>query len=463
MNATNKVIVSGLSLGAFLFGGLPGYSWAESIQCEQTSPQATLLDEHEHHPPSGGHGGHGGGHGGHPGGGNGQPVNGVTLRIVESQRPGDSVGIPTLLATARQGSNYLSTNTLVGLSRKNGKIVYSDLFSERSFRLELEATGPEGDQISSVLVLNEGTWFASRFDGLRCSIEGKPVRELSACPSTAEAQNQLFRNVRQGTLQQLSALLGCGIDADVSDANGCSPLHLVTHLGCGAALPTGSAPPTSPHAPAATDTRGRGVLIEEEMIRALVAHGADMDAQDLRGQTALMNAVRNGQLQSVSALVELGADVDAQDATGMTALMIAASRGDEMAVRAMLENEPDLWMTNGAGKTASEIAMSRGNRRLAELLAPKAKIEKVIGAEDGSCSPTMIHIYVDKEVEIVLEASASKMFLLESKDLGLELMAMPGGTAKKKIRPKKTGTFPFTCGVHGAPADQQTQGSFMVM
>lgn len=393
-----------------------------------------------------------------------------SIQIERSSRSLDGFGRNNLYASAKRGRETLAYRTQVQLSRHDGKIYYHDvIYPHRSFQLFLETNAfVTRSSVQASLLLDVGTRFESRIDDLTCSVDGKPVKNLAPCPSDEKSrQKRLIGVAKAGSLTDMKELLGCGGEINFADKNKCSLLHFVTDVNCG--LPdytNGRARhPADPRSPVVIDHKGRGVLFEEEFIRVLAAQGADLDLVDKRGQTTLMNATRNQELSSVTALVELGASVDLQNNEGMTPLMMAALTGDEMLVRILLDGNPDLTIKNKAGKTALDLAMERGHEYLAELLTPTAKgaEEVVIGSADGTCSPTMIHLQANKDVEIVLKAESDKMFLLEAPDLGLELMAMPNAEDRKTIRPTRTGNFPFTCGVHGGPANEATKGTFMVM
>lgn len=74
-------------------------------------------------------------------------------------------------------------------------------------------------------------------------------------------------------------------------------------------------------------------LHDLEMVKLLIAHGADVNQKNFRGATALMAAAA-GPLSVVEYLIEKGADVKARDKDGYTALMYAEaqqemSRSDE--------------------------------------------------------------------------------------------------------------------------------------
>jgi ankyrin repeat protein len=64
-------------------------------------------------------------------------------------------------------------------------------------------------------------------------------------------------------------------------------------------------------------------LHELEMVKLLIAHGADVNQKNVRGITALMGAAVGTDAAVVKYLIEKGADVKARDEDGHTALMAA--------------------------------------------------------------------------------------------------------------------------------------------
>lgn len=67
-------------------------------------------------------------------------------------------------------------------------------------------------------------------------------------------------------------------------------------------------------------------------------------------------------------LLEMGADVNAADDRGITALMVAVKRKDEDAIRWLIRKGADPDRQNLNGDSARSIAETRGPRRLLKLL-----------------------------------------------------------------------------------------------
>ena len=108
-------------------------------------------------------------------------------------------------------------------------------------------------------------------------------------------------------------------------------------------------------------------------IDALLTAGADINARDQHGQTALMNAATNGQAEVVRLLADRGADLNHRAKYGLTAVMLAVVRGHADVVRILVEAGADLTLRgSGApgfdGKTAADLAHERGDAALLDLL-----------------------------------------------------------------------------------------------
>ena len=61
-----------------------------------------------------------------------------------------------------------------------------------------------------------------------------------------------------------------------------------------------------------------------QIVKGLLAAGAELDAQDANGWSALMSAIEKGCVEAARELLRAGAAVDLENADGTTALMLAA-------------------------------------------------------------------------------------------------------------------------------------------
>jgi ankyrin repeat protein len=103
-------------------------------------------------------------------------------------------------------------------------------------------------------------------------------------------------------------------------------------------------------------------------LEALAAGGADINALDEHGQTALMNAARDGRTDVVRWLIARGADLDHTAKFHLSALMLAVINGRDAIVGILVDAGADRTIEGSgapgfAGKTALDIARA-GNREI---------------------------------------------------------------------------------------------------
>ena len=141
----------------------------------------------------------------------------------------------------------------------------------------------------------------------------------------------------------------------------------------------------------ATNKAGATALMRaatfEDKARLLVANGADVKARSRFGNTALILAARKpGNSRTVKLLLDRGADPNAANVLGATALMAAAAAADADSVRTLLDRGADVnakpnmdvsGFTWGGGRTALMWAAFQGNESLARLLLERrAKVNE---------------------------------------------------------------------------------------
>ena len=96
-------------------------------------------------------------------------------------------------------------------------------------------------------------------------------------------------------------------------------------------------------------------------LEALLDGGADVNARDEHGQTALMNASRDGHIAMIRLLVTRGADLNHTAKYNLSALMLAVINGRDAIVGVLADAGADLTIRGTgapgfAGKTALDLA-----------------------------------------------------------------------------------------------------------
>ncbi|KAM6968925.1 kinase D-interacting substrate of 220 kDa B-like isoform 2-T3 [Tautogolabrus adspersus] len=122
--------------------------------------------------------------------------------------------------------------------------------------------------------------------------------------------------------------------------------------------------------------------VEEENLAAIKAHldkFKDVDSRSDNGQTPLMVASEQGNLEIVQELIRRGSNVNLDDVDCWTALISAAKEGHIEVVRELLENNANLEHRDMGGWTAVMWAAYKGRTDVAELLLEKGANPNITG------------------------------------------------------------------------------------
>ena len=105
--------------------------------------------------------------------------------------------------------------------------------------------------------------------------------------------------------------------------------------------------------------------------------------------------------KAVSFCIECGADVNARDENGMTALMKASLENNHEMVEILLDKGADVTLVNNEGKTVADMVAEEGYNELAVKLFVKEKqqLEKINEAEKEELSKKMIYTELVKAIE----------------------------------------------------------------
>ena len=86
------------------------------------------------------------------------------------------------------------------------------------------------------------------------------------------------------------------------------------------------------------------------------------------GDLALIEAVKSGELATVTALIERGADVNQQDEQGWTPLNFAAGKGDLPLVQMLVKSGADFFKVGRDMRTPHMIALAAGRISVVKYL-----------------------------------------------------------------------------------------------
>lgn len=145
---------------------------------------------------------------------------------------------------------------------------------------------------------------------------------------------ELLDAVMAGDLTQVARVLKNGADVNAANEEGTTALMLAAGLG------------------------------KLDLVEHLIKSGATVDATDARGWTALMKALFNYEMNRgfpdvVQALIDAGANIEHQITYGTRPLMLAAGYGEAGVVDVLLAAGADVNAKNEGGRTARVMAETK--------------------------------------------------------------------------------------------------------
>jgi cytohesin len=208
--------------------------------------------------------------------------------------------------------------------------------------------------------------------------KGLPVTGKLDARTRAELMNKkppskrsFFEAVKRDDIIAVKALIAAGVDVNVSDKSGETPLHLSAVRGYyeitsllideGANVNARDGRELTPlHAAAWGGHKDTAAL--------LIANGAEVDARGDKGVTPLIVSTLSGRNATMELLINNGANLNARNESGMTPLHAAARTGQKKAVELLIDKGADLNAKNENGVTPLQMASQNGHRSIVELL-----------------------------------------------------------------------------------------------
>ncbi|GAB1232014.1 hypothetical protein UT4_04800 [Ferrigenium sp. UT4] len=169
---------------------------------------------------------------------------------------------------------------------------------------------------------------------------------------------ELIKAVRTGDTEAVRRLLAGGADANAADAEGATALMHAAYRG------------------------------DIGMVQLLLAAGADVNATDPAGWTALMKSCYNGELDRgfadvAQVLIDAGANIEAPIGYGVRPLMLASGYGETAVVETLLKAGADVLAKNEGGFTALMMVKQKFYVDVINLLH---EAEQLAGLGENSCA-----------------------------------------------------------------------------
>jgi serine/threonine-protein phosphatase 6 regulatory ankyrin repeat subunit B len=185
---------------------------------------------------------------------------------------------------------------------------------------------------------------------------------VSVNDRNSAGETSLFGHFSYSPLKvdEIEFLLDLGADPNLANNKGITPLMSAAH--------TAIFDQKQPGASGIVKELNEQGPALAKAIELLLKHGANVNARDEDGATALYYAADEGSIIAIKALIAAGADMNAQTKEGETALLRSLSRYDrDGRIEYLIDHGADLQARDAEGHTVLMLAIAAGYRKQVEL------------------------------------------------------------------------------------------------
>ena len=195
---------------------------------------------------------------------------------------------------------------------------------------------------------------------------------VNAQDKSDEGRTALISAAARGDLEVVNVLVMHGADVNVRDNKGFTALfHAIEARYDEVANLLLNHPKLDPNA---RGLNGVTALISytwrerRDAVQKLLDRGADVNAQDNDGDSAMHGAAQTGNVEILDMLLEKGGNAELKNKQGGTPLMWAAVFGNEAAARRLLASGANPRVKDAEGNTALDWAIRNKRERVVRLL-----------------------------------------------------------------------------------------------